>query len=252
MNWKRNGGETEIPTVLRNPKVHDHVHNSPYLIPSAWTCSCGVKMMLSSTGWFSVTSRHSTLVEKSTNNVHIWRTQNPREMLEHVRDSLKVNVFYAVSCTKVYGPFFFTRTQRLEEFTTTCLVSGCCLNYKKTVQTSFPSKMELCLTGTWSFEFTWIKICRWLWIGRSTDPNMALTRWPPGSLDLMPCNFFVMGIYQRRVFVPPLPVSVNDLKQHITTAVVSVDEDMLLCVWNELDYLIDICHVTKCSHTEHL
>jgi len=40
-----------------------------------------------------------------------------------------------------------------------------------------------------------------------------------------------------RVFVPPLPVSLNELKQRITT---------------ELDYRIDICRVTKVSYTEHL
>ena len=54
------------------------------------------------------------------------------------------------------------------------------------------------------------------------------------------------------VFVPPLPVSLNELKQRITTAVASVDEDVLRSVWTELDYRIDICRVTKGSHTEHL
>ena len=38
----------------------------------------------------------------------------------------------------------------------------------------------------------------------------------------------------------------------ITTAVASVDEDMLKSVWTELGYRIDICRVTKGSHTEHL
>jgi hypothetical protein len=47
-------------------------------------------------------------------------------------------------------------------------------------------------------------------------------------------------------------VSVSDLQQRITTAVASVDEDTLRCVWNELDYRIDICRVTKGSHIEHL
>jgi hypothetical protein len=46
-------------------------------------------------------------------------------------------------------------------------------------------------------------------------------------------------------FVLPLPVSVNDLKQCIIIVVASADEDMLWCVWNELDYRIDICRVTK-------
>ena len=59
------------------------------------------------------------------------------------------------------------------------------------------------------------------------------------------------GYIKDRVFVPPLPVSLNELKQRITTAVASVDEDMLSSVWTELDYLIDICLVTKGSHIEH-
>jgi hypothetical protein len=61
-----------------------------------------------------------------------------------------------------------------------------------------------------------------------------------------------VGIYQRQSIVPGLPVSVNDLKECITTAAASVDEDMLWCVWNELEYHIDICHVPKGSHIEHL
>jgi hypothetical protein len=42
------------------------------------------------------------------------------------------------------------------------------------------------------------------------------------------------------------------LKQRITTALASVDEDMLRSVWTELDYRIDICRVTKGSNIEHL
>jgi hypothetical protein len=57
---------------------------------------------------------------------------------------------------------------------------------------------------------------------------------------------------EDRFFVPARPVSLNELKQHITTAVASVDEDMLRSVWTELDYHIDICCVTKGSHIEHL
>jgi hypothetical protein len=38
------------------------------------------------------------------------------------------------------------------------------------------------------------------------------------------------------------------LKQRITTAVASVEEDMRSSVWTELDYRIDICLVTKGSN----
>jgi hypothetical protein len=40
-------------------------------------------------------------------NVGIWGLQNPHTTLEHERDSPKVNVFCAITQTKVYGPFFF-------------------------------------------------------------------------------------------------------------------------------------------------
>ena len=60
------------------------------------------------------------------------------------------------------------------------------------------------------------------------------------------------SIVEDRVFVPPLPVTLNELKQRITTAVASVDEDLFRSVWTELDYRIDICGVTKGSHIEHL
>ena len=65
------------------------------------------------------------------------------------------------------------------------------------------------------------------------------------SADLTLCDFFLWGYIKDRVFVSPLPVSLNELKQRITTAVASVDEDMIRSVWTELDYHIDICLVNK-------
>ena len=70
------------------------------------------------------------------------------------------------------------------------------------------------------------------------------------SPDLTPCDCFLWGYTKDRVFVPPLSVSLNELKQSIATAVASVGEDMLRSVWTELDYRIDICRVTKGSHIE--
>ena len=55
---------------------------------------------------------------------------------------------------------------------------------------------------------------------------------------------------EDRIFVRPLPVSLNELKQRITTAVASVDEDMLRSVWTESDCRIDTSRVTKGSHIE--
>jgi hypothetical protein len=80
---------------------------------------------------------------------------------------------------------------------------------------------------------------------------MALTRWSARSPDLSIAISFCGNVLKTE-FVPLLPVSVNNLKQGITAAVASVDEDMLRCVWDELDSPIHICRVREGSCIERL
>jgi hypothetical protein len=54
---------------------------------------------------FSDESAFHSSRKVSKENVLIWRTENPRATVEHVRNSPNVNVFCAMSCKKVYGPF---------------------------------------------------------------------------------------------------------------------------------------------------
>jgi hypothetical protein len=60
------------------------------------------------------------------------------------------------------------------------------------------------------------------------------------------------GYVKDKVFVPPVPVTLDDLKQSITTATAGVDEDMLTRVWQEFDCRVDICRVPKGAHIEQL
>jgi hypothetical protein len=55
---------------------------------------------------------------------------------------------------------------------------------------------------------------------------MSLTCWPPRSPHLTLCDFILWGYVKDKVFVPPVPVTLDDLKQRITTAAAGVDEDM--------------------------
>jgi len=70
------------------------------------------------------------------------------------------------------------------------------------------------------------------------------------SPDETPRDFFfwVGGVTS----VPPLPASIPELKVRIRTAVETITTDMLQTVWNELDYRVDVCRVTKGAHIEHL
>jgi hypothetical protein len=43
-----------------------------------------------------------------------------------------------------------------------------------------------------------------------------------------------------------------DLKTRIIAAVKNIDAPMLTRVWQELEYRIDVCHVTHGAHIEHL
>ena len=73
-----------------------------------------------------------------------------------------------------------------------------------------------------------------------------------GFPDITPCDFFFWGYVKVAVYVPPLPATLEELKNRIFTAVESVSTDMLVRVWQELDYRLDAGRVTKGSHIEHL
>jgi hypothetical protein len=56
-----------------------------------------------------------------------------------------------------------------------------------------------------------------------------------------------------KTVVPNMALSNReDLRKHITAAVARVDRDMLTCVWNEMDYRIDVCRITKDGYIEYL
>ena len=76
--------------------------------------------------------------------------------------------------------------------------------------------------------------------------------WPARSPDLTRCEHFFWSYVKDKVFVPPQPVSILDLKSRITAAVGTITPDLLNRVWQELDYRLDVCHVTKGAHIEDL
>ena len=53
-------------------------------------------------------------------------------------------------------------------------------------------------------------------------------------------------------YVPPLPASIPELNVRIRTAIETITADMLQTVLNELDFLVDVCRITKGAHIEHL
>ncbi|PNF22978.1 hypothetical protein B7P43_G11389 [Cryptotermes secundus] len=82
--------------------------------------------------------------------------------------------------------------------------------------------------------------------------GQALFTWPTRSPDLTPCDFFLWGYIKDRVYVPPLPRTLVELRERIDAAMMTTDRMMLQNVWNELYYRLDVCRVTQGAHIEHL
>jgi hypothetical protein len=71
-------------------------------------------------------------------------------------------------------------------------------------------------------------------------------------LDLTTLDFSVWGYVKDRVFVPPLPASLEELRARITEVVAMMDVDMIHRIWDEIAYRWDICCTTRGNHIEHL
>ncbi|PNF14515.1 hypothetical protein B7P43_G15641 [Cryptotermes secundus] len=65
------------------------------------------------------------------------------------------------------------------------------------------------------------------WTGRVGEDDVVLFTWPPRSPDLMPCDFFLWGYIKDRVYVPPLPRTLVELRERIYAAVMTIDRMML-------------------------
>jgi hypothetical protein len=52
-------------------------------------------------------------------------------------------------------------------------------------------------------------------------------------------------------YIPQLPCDLTDLKAWIIAEVKNINASMLMNVWQELEYRIDVCHVTHDAHIEH-
>ena len=70
-------------------------------------------------------------------------------------------------------------------------------------------------------------------------------------LQVQPHVISFYGV-KDQVYVPPLPASITELKVRIRIVIETITADMLQTVWNELDYRVGVCRITKGAHIEHL
>ena len=91
------------------------------------------------------------------------------------------------------------------------------------------------------------------WIERASGNKQPFLLWPPRSPDITPCDFWgVWEICQRPGIYPLIAHDLADQKAWIIAALKNIDAPMLMCVWQEPEYRIDVCRVTRGAHIEHL
>jgi hypothetical protein len=176
-------------------------------------------------------------------NVHSWGMENPRATVQHIRDSPRVNVFCAISSRKVYRPFFFAGKS----------VNG--FAYLDMLQLWLLPQLQedsdnFILQQDGAPPHFHLEVCHHLnttlpqrWIGHTSRRNEDSTFIPwPHSVAMLKIKFTC----------PSLPRDLPELQQRIMDIVDTIDVDMLQCVWQELDYRIDVCRVTRGRHMEHL
>ncbi|KFM77029.1 Transposable element Tc1 transposase, partial [Stegodyphus mimosarum] len=171
----------------------------------------------------------------------IWGSENPHEYREAQRDFPKVNVWCGLMHDRVTRPFFFYRKDGV--------ISRIHRHVGKLRISTTRRASAACLFAT-----RWLQQPHWGTIVRSSLNDHFIGRWigrggpipwPPRSPDISPLDFLFWGfvkdnVYRRRVS------NIDDLKARITTAIASVDADMLSGTWRE----IDILRATKGTHVE--
>ncbi|GBO21119.1 hypothetical protein AVEN_189964-1 [Araneus ventricosus] len=79
------------------------------------------------------------------------------------------------------------------------------------------------------------------WIVLIGEDELTLFAWPPRSPDLTSCDFFLCGQIKDLVFVPPLPNTIEEIRERIHASSMSTGTMTLQNMWNEFDYRLDLC-----------
>ena len=61
-----------------------------------------------------------------------------------------------------------------------------------------------------------------------------------------------MEYAEGKVYVPPLPANIDDIKDRTTAAINTIDGDMPRRVWEEFSYRLDVVRAAGGGHIKHL
>ncbi|GFX61598.1 transposable element tc3 transposase [Trichonephila clavipes] len=168
----------------------------------------------------------------NTHNCRIWETDNPHSTLRVPLHSPKVTVWCGFSASFILGSYFF------EELgaggPVTCSITGQryasllrnkiipdlqarqCLSRIIFMQDGAPPHITRCVTDVLKYHFTKERVIS----------RQFRHLWPPRSLDLNPCNFWLWGHLKHLVSCDQ-PKTLPDLKDSISRHVLNISQNTL-------------------------
>jgi hypothetical protein len=96
---------------------------------------------------------------------------------------------------------------------------------------------------------TTVMFLKIMWEGWSTDtvfmfpPDKEVALTCPKRPELTPCDFFLWGYVKDTDYWPRLPHDLQVLRRLIM--VTATEKDLLEKVWQEFDYQLDVCRLTR-------
>jgi hypothetical protein len=57
---------------------------------------------------------------------------------------------------------------------------------------------------------------------------------------------------KENVYIPPMPVELQEIRDRIVNTIALVDANFLDKLWDKLEYRPDVCHITGGSNIDHL
>jgi hypothetical protein len=175
-------------------------------------------------------------------NVHVWGPENPHQVFKHERDCIRGNKFCSILQQKMYDPFHFAEHTVIGNISTPWFI-GLCLSFMKILLIYFQPR--------WRSSSPWLRSAAipsnklpQRRMRRGTECDEMRCPWPPGR-RIWPHATTSCGA-TRRV----LCTAGYEAQDHCSSG--AVIRDRLVKAWEELEYRIDACRVTREEFLRHL
>jgi hypothetical protein len=171
-----------------------------------------------------------------------WLPSKPTDKSERPLHDEKVLIWCAISCDEVYGPYFFEGSVNQHKY----LHMLKHFFWKGHCRARNHQKYYFLQDGATPHTARIVQ----KYLGQKFGPRFfTKDKWPPRSCDLNPCDFFLWGYLQDRVY-KPMPQSLDELKANITREFKKIPKEILKSVFENFLKRMDLVKEKNGGHIE--